>query len=82
MKYYQIYRCYFVWDNNLWLITIPVCLLLGSIGEQLLSYASSLESRILPLISSLNSCNRYQFIRLILDSPPVYYHSDTKHRAL
>ncbi|KAF5326724.1 hypothetical protein D9619_004066 [Psilocybe cf. subviscida] len=27
-----IYRCYFVWDNNMWLISIPVCLLLGTIG--------------------------------------------------
>ncbi|KAF5326723.1 hypothetical protein D9619_004065 [Psilocybe cf. subviscida] len=27
-----IYRCYFVWDNNLWLLSIPVCLLLGTIG--------------------------------------------------
>ncbi|KAF5327635.1 hypothetical protein D9619_004324 [Psilocybe cf. subviscida] len=27
-----IYRCYFVWNNNLWLISIPVCILLGQIG--------------------------------------------------
>ncbi|KAF5327273.1 hypothetical protein D9619_004247 [Psilocybe cf. subviscida] len=27
-----IYRCYFVWDNNLWLISVPVFLLLGTIG--------------------------------------------------
>ncbi|KAF5327912.1 hypothetical protein D9619_004021 [Psilocybe cf. subviscida] len=27
-----IYRCYFIWNNNLWLIFVPVCLLLGTIG--------------------------------------------------
>ncbi|KAF8965380.1 hypothetical protein BDZ97DRAFT_1918234 [Flammula alnicola] len=27
-----IYRCYFVWNNNIWLIAIPVLLLLSSIG--------------------------------------------------
>ncbi|KAF5327271.1 hypothetical protein D9619_004245 [Psilocybe cf. subviscida] len=30
-----IYRCYFVWDGNLWLIAVPVYLLLGSIGINL-----------------------------------------------
>jgi len=27
-----IYRCYVVWNNNLWLICIPICLLLSQIG--------------------------------------------------
>ncbi|KAF5326835.1 hypothetical protein D9619_004238 [Psilocybe cf. subviscida] len=27
-----IYRCYFIWDNNIWVIAVPSCLLLGTIG--------------------------------------------------
>ncbi|KAF5327272.1 hypothetical protein D9619_004246 [Psilocybe cf. subviscida] len=30
-----IYRCYFVWENNLWVISVPVLLLLGTIGINL-----------------------------------------------
>ncbi|KAF5322080.1 hypothetical protein D9619_002100 [Psilocybe cf. subviscida] len=79
-----IYRCYFVWDNNLWLISVPSCLLLGTIGLNLLVlYMFRHPASLAPeqAIGILNSIYPLAFVQNFMTTALIILKISLQHRA-
>ncbi|KAF5321523.1 hypothetical protein D9619_000320 [Psilocybe cf. subviscida] len=79
-----IYRCYFVWDNNLWLIAVPGCLLLGCIGINIFVFYWTRNPSIIALASGrklLESIYPLIFVQNFMTTSLIVVKIFLQHRA-